>query len=31
MSHFGDVIILRHLNYVIKKTSQKFSIFKLPP
>jgi len=30
--HFGDVIQLRHLNYVIKMASQKFSIFKpLPP
>jgi len=28
--HFGDVIILRHLNYVIKMTLQKFSIFKPP-
>jgi len=28
--HFGDVIKLRHLNYVIKMTSQKFTLFKPP-
>jgi len=28
--HYGDVIKLRHLNYVIKLASQKFSLFKSP-
>jgi len=28
--HFGDVIKLRHLNYIIKMTLQKFFIFKPP-
>jgi len=27
---FGDIIKLRHLKYIIKMTSQKFSIFKSP-
>jgi len=31
MTSFGDVIELRHLNYVIKMTLQKISIFKPPP
>jgi len=29
--HLGDVIKLRHLKYVIKMTSQKFSTFESPP
>jgi len=28
--HFGEIIKLRHLKYVIKMTSQKISIFKPP-
>jgi len=31
ISNFGDIIKLRRLKYVIKMTSQKFSIFKPPP
>jgi len=30
MTSFGDIIKFRRLKYVIKMTSQKFSIFKLP-